>query len=170
MSSAHLWLFHFLCIWNTRQGIVFFMPLCLWNIFPLMQEKKRILVLKNRDESSFEGTHLILWLTVTKDNSNKNKRSPVELMLLGARKFHCYRAGSSIASIIVRAVCARFTKYLWKWIWKRFFCNEDGKTLNHVVQRGDGCLIPGNSHGQTGWGSEQPDSIEDVPACCRAFE
>lgn len=48
-----------------------------------MQKRIRTLFLKNRDECSFEEIHLILWLTIIKDNSNKNKRSPVELMLLG---------------------------------------------------------------------------------------
>lgn len=30
--------------------------------------------------------------------------------------------------------------------------------------RGSGCLIPGNILSQTGWGSEQPDILKDVPA------
>lgn len=83
--------------------------------FPINVEKYmlriRTLFLKNKDESCFEGTHLILWLTVIKDNSNESKRNPAELMLFRARKFHCHRAGSSIASIIVRAICAHFPNY-----------------------------------------------------------
>ena len=54
---------------------------------------------------------MILWLTVIKDNSNESKRNPAELVLLGARKFHCHRAGSSIVSIIIREICAHFPNY-----------------------------------------------------------
>lgn len=37
-------------------------------------------------------------------------------------------------------------------------------TLEQVSQRRDGCFIPGNIQGQSGWGSEQPDQVKDVPA------
>ena len=45
--------------------------------------------------------------------------------------------------------------------------DECGKTLEQVAQRGGRCPIPGNVHGPVGWGSEQPDLVEDVPAHCR---
>ena len=41
------------------------------------------------------------------------------------------------------------------------------RTLAQVAQRGGRCPIPGNVQGQVGWGSEQPDPVEDVPAHCR---
>lgn len=50
------------------------------------------------------------------------------------------------------------------------FHNEGGKTLEHVVQIGGGYPIPGNIQDQAGWGSEQSDLVEDVPAHCKAFE
>ena len=36
-----------------------------------------------------------------------------------------------------------------------------------VVQRGGRFPISGNIPGQVGWGSEQPDPVEDVPVHCR---
>ena len=47
------------------------------------------------------------------------------------------------------------------------FYDEGGETLERVAQRGGRCPIPGNLQGQAGWGSEQPDLVEDVPAHCR---
>jgi len=44
---------------------------------------------------------------------------------------------------------------------------EDGETLAQAAHRGGRCPIPGNISGQVGWGSEHPDSGEDVPAHCR---
>jgi len=37
-------------------------------------------------------------------------------------------------------------------------------TLERVAQRGSGGSIPRNIQGQVGWGSEQPDLAEDIPA------
>jgi len=37
----------------------------------------------------------------------------------------------------------------------------------NFAQRGGRCLIPGNIQGQVGWGSDQPDLVEDVPAHSR---
>lgn len=106
--------FHFLCTWNTRQVMVFFFMFC-WNIFPLMWKnickEIRTLVLKSKNESCFEGANLILWLTFIKDNSKESKRNPAELLLLGAREFHCQRVGSLIASIIIREIFAHFPNY-----------------------------------------------------------
>ena len=39
--------------------------------------------------------------------------------------------------------------------------------LEQVSQRGGRCPIPGSSQGQVGWGTEQPDLVEDVLAHCR---
>jgi len=39
--------------------------------------------------------------------------------------------------------------------------------LEEVAQRGGRCPIARNIQGQVGWGSEQPDLVEDVPAHCR---
>ena len=36
-----------------------------------------------------------------------------------------------------------------------------------IAQRGGGCPILGNIHGQVGRGSEQPDPVENVPAHCK---
>jgi len=49
------------------------------------------------------------------------------------------------------------------------FYNEGGETLQQVAQRGGRCSIPGNIQGHVGWGSEQPDVVEDVPAHCRGI-
>ncbi|KAK4822058.1 hypothetical protein QYF61_008867, partial [Mycteria americana] len=50
---------------------------------------------------------------------------------------------------------------------EEIFYNEGGEALAQVAQRGGRCPIPGNIQGQVGWGSEQPDLVEDVPAYCR---
>jgi len=52
-------------------------------------------------------------------------------------------------------------------IQKRFFYSESGETLAQVAQRGGGYPIPRDIQGQVGWGSEQPDPVEDVPVYCR---
>lgn len=44
------------------------------------------------------------------------------------------------------------------------FPNKGGKTLAQVIQGGGDCPIPGNTQGQAGQGSEQPDAVEDFPA------
>jgi len=41
------------------------------------------------------------------------------------------------------------------------------KQWNCLPRTGGRCPIPGNIQGQVGWGSEQPDPAEDVPAHCR---
>ena len=41
---------------------------------------------------------------------------------------------------------------------------EGGEALEHVAQRGCGCPIRGSVQGQVGWGFEQPDLVEGVPA------
>jgi len=50
---------------------------------------------------------------------------------------------------------------------KKFFYNEGGETLEQCTQKGGRGPIPGNIQGQVGWGSEQLDLVEDVPAHCR---
>jgi len=50
---------------------------------------------------------------------------------------------------------------------KKFFHNEGSETLEQVAQRVGRCPIPGNIQSQVGWGSEQPDLVEDAPACYR---
>ncbi|KAK4830639.1 hypothetical protein QYF61_012482 [Mycteria americana] len=50
---------------------------------------------------------------------------------------------------------------------KKFFYNGDGETLEQVGQRDGRFPIPGNIQGQVGWGSEQPDLVEDVPTLRR---
>ena len=42
--------------------------------------------------------------------------------------------------------------------------------MEQVVQRSGRCPIAGNIHGQVGWGSEQPDRVEDVPAHRRVLD
>ena len=46
------------------------------------------------------------------------------------------------------------------------FYGEGAEILEWVAQRGGQCPIPGNTQGQVGRGSEQPDLVEDVPAYC----
>ncbi|KAK4818784.1 LOW QUALITY PROTEIN: hypothetical protein QYF61_019130 [Mycteria americana] len=50
---------------------------------------------------------------------------------------------------------------------EEIFHNEGGEMLEQVAQRGGRCPMPGNIQGQVGWGSEQPDLVEDVPTHCR---
>ena len=52
---------------------------------------------------------------------------------------------------------------------KKGFYNQGGETLAEVDQRGGGCPIPGDTQGQAGWGSEQPDGAVGVPAHCRGL-
>ena len=47
------------------------------------------------------------------------------------------------------------------------FYNKGGETLAQIAQRGGRCPIPGNIQIQVGWGSVQPDLVEDVPAHCK---
>jgi len=47
--------------------------------------------------------------------------------------------------------------------------NEGGETLVQAARRGGRCPIHGNIQGQVGWGSEQPDLAEDLPAHCRGI-
>ena len=60
-----------------------------------------------------------------------------------------------------------FYKTYWKLNKEEIFYNEGGETLAQVAQRGSGGPIPGNIQGQVGWGSEQHDLVEEVPAYCR---
>ena len=41
---------------------------------------------------------------------------------------------------------------------------EGGETLEQVAQRSCRCLIIGSIRNQVGWGFEQPDLVQDVPA------
>jgi len=47
------------------------------------------------------------------------------------------------------------------------FYSTGGEALEQVAQRGGGCPILGDTQGQAGWGSEQPDVAAGVPAHCR---
>ena len=47
-----------------------------------------------------------------------------------------------------------------------FFYDESSQTLAQIAQRGGRCPLPGNIQNQVGWGSEQPDPVEDVPDHC----
>ena len=49
-------------------------------------------------------------------------------------------------------------------MWKGNETQKPGETLAQVALRGGRCPIPGNTQGQAGQGSEQPDPVEDVPA------
>ena len=49
-----------------------------------------------------------------------------------------------------------------------FYC-EGGETLEHVAQRGCGCLLPGGIQGQVGWGFEQPRLEGGIPAYSRVI-
>ena len=41
--------------------------------------------------------------------------------------------------------------------------------MDQVTQRGGRCPIPEDLQYQVGWGSEEPDLVEDVPAHCWRF-
>ena len=43
------------------------------------------------------------------------------------------------------------------------FYNTGGEALAQVAQWGGGYPIPGDTQGQAGWGSEQPDPTVGVP-------
>jgi len=47
------------------------------------------------------------------------------------------------------------------------FYHKGGETVEQVAQRGSGGPISGNIQGQVGWGSDQPDLVEDIPAYLR---
>ncbi|KAK4824617.1 hypothetical protein QYF61_016923 [Mycteria americana] len=47
---------------------------------------------------------------------------------------------------------------------RKFFYNAGGETREQVAQRSCGCPIIGSVQCQVGWGFEQPDLVEDVPA------
>ena len=48
-----------------------------------------------------------------------------------------------------------------------FFYDEGGEALQEAAKRGAGCPIPGDTQGQAGRGSEQPDLAVGVPVPCR---
>jgi len=52
---------------------------------------------------------------------------------------------------------------------EEFLYNEGGETLEQVAQRSCGCPFPGSVQGKVGWGSEQPDLVENVAAHCRGL-
>jgi len=49
---------------------------------------------------------------------------------------------------------------------EEIFYSKVGETLARVAQRSGRCPITGNIQSQVGWGSQQPDVVEDVPAHC----
>ena len=53
---------------------------------------------------------------------------------------------------------------------EEIFYDEGGETLAQVAQRGCGGPTPGNTERQAGWGSEQPDLVEDVLAHCMGLD
>lgn len=112
--SADLWLsFPMYMKYKASHGIFFNVLL---EYFPINVEKNickeiRRPALKSKNGSCFEGAHLILWPTFIKDNSKESRRNPAELLLLGAREFHCQRVGSLMASIIIRKIFAHFPNY-----------------------------------------------------------
>lgn len=44
---------------------------------------------------------------------------------------------------------------------------EGGEEQGQVAQRGGRCHIHVNTQCQAGWGSKQPDVVEDVPGHCK---
>lgn len=49
------------------------------------------------------------------------------------------------------------------------FLNEGSETLEQIVQRNCGCLMPRSVQGHVGWNHEQPGLVESVPAQDRAL-
>jgi len=50
---------------------------------------------------------------------------------------------------------------------RSFFYNQGGEALAQVAHGGGGCPIPGDTQGQAGWGSQQPDVAVGVSVHCR---
>ena len=48
--------------------------------------------------------------------------------------------------------------------WEEILPHEGGEALAQVAQRSCGCPLPGSVQGQSGWSSEQPGLVGDVPA------
>jgi len=47
---------------------------------------------------------------------------------------------------------------------KKFFTVRVVRPWHRLHRKSCGCLIPGSVQGQVGWGFEQPDLVESVPA------
>ena len=50
------------------------------------------------------------------------------------------------------------------------WCSSSSEALEQIAQRGGGCSIPGDIHGQAGLGSEQPNLAVGGPILCRGLE
>jgi len=50
---------------------------------------------------------------------------------------------------------------------RKVFCSEDGEAVEQVAQKCGRSPVPGDTEGQAGSGSEQPDWAVDVPVLCR---
>ena len=50
------------------------------------------------------------------------------------------------------------------------WCSSSSEALEQIAQRGGGCRIPGDIHGQAGLGSEQPNLAVGGPVLCRSLE
>lgn len=59
------------------------------------------------------------------------------------------------------AILFEFKRF--KHVKEESYYSAGGEALAEVAQRGGGCSIPGNIQGQSGWGSERPGLVEDVP-------
>ena len=55
---------------------------------------------------------------------------------------------------------------IWNGYKENVFYSKGSEVLEQVAQRSDGSLIPADSQGQAGWGSEQPDLAVGVPVHC----
>ena len=51
---------------------------------------------------------------------------------------------------------------------KKIIFGEGAEALTQVAQSGGGCPIPGDTQGEAGPGSEQPDGAVGIPVHCRA--
>jgi len=87
---------------------------------------------------------------------------------------HDCKWSSSFASKLLRIIIRDLWTKISVIIYRHHSNNSSHNTvasgseaLAQVTQRGGGCPIPGDTQGETGWGSEHPNVAVNVPIHCR---